>query len=62
MEINTETNTKPQVERSEHAGSKMAQEPIFNHKKKNKRTFLSCRILIPFEGSRLRLAVSQLEQ
>lgn len=40
MEINTETNTKPQVERSEHAGPKLAQEPIFNHKKKTKELFL----------------------
>ena len=32
MEINSETNTKPQIERSEPAGPKKAQEPIFIHK------------------------------
>lgn len=37
MEINTETNTKPQVERSEHAGPKMAQEAIFIHKETKER-------------------------
>ena len=37
MQINTETNTKPQVERSEHTGPKMAQEPIFIHKQTKER-------------------------